>query len=208
MLIIKKLVLFLLFITFLLPAEEYLVTPTSRIITKLNVRDLPNGQIIGELHRGEYSELIEKIPFWYKVKLKSGKEGFVSKGYSKLVPLGSNSELKITYLHIGAGACAVVNCPASNKSILMDCGSWPGTVDSNFHHSEADISLKLKNIIGNNELSAVFSHGDIDHYNYVPFALANVQLKEIWLVGFSSFYTQKSFPKWLKDQQSGGSSYS
>lgn len=112
--------------------------------------------------------------------------------------------MEIHYLQNGAGTCAIVNCPAVNKSKLMDCGSSLGNNDTNFPYTESEIGLRLQTIIGDRELSAVFSHGDIDHYNYVPKALSGVQLSKIFLGEFSTYYVLADFDDWLVAQGAVG----
>ena len=56
---------FLLFSTY---SFSQLVTPSDRVTSRLNVRDMPSGNVIGSLEPGETAPLItDTIPYWYMI---------------------------------------------------------------------------------------------------------------------------------------------
>ena len=63
------------------------VIPNSRVTTHLNVREhsTVNSQIVGSLSPNESAELLDSVPYWYKIRLSNGQEGFVSKAWSQII---------------------------------------------------------------------------------------------------------------------------
>ena len=74
---------FLVFVPF---TFSQLVTPNHRVSSRLNVRDMPGGNIIGSLEPGESAPLItDAIASYYKILYEGTDTGYVHKGYSKVV---------------------------------------------------------------------------------------------------------------------------
>ena len=82
------------------------VTPSNRVSNYLNVREQPdvNSAIIGTLPTGQSAELIESIPYWYRIKLIDGSTGYVSKAWAVKIINGSaaSSETGKSDLIIGS----------------------------------------------------------------------------------------------------------
>ena len=68
-----------------LPAYADLVIPSDRVTSHLNVRQQPdvNSPILGKIRPDESAELLDSVPYWYKVMLDNGTQGFVSKAWAK-----------------------------------------------------------------------------------------------------------------------------
>lgn len=66
------------------PASADRIKPSGRVSSQLNVRELPNtdSSKVGRLLPGESAELMEDVPYWYKVRLDDGTVGYVSKAWS------------------------------------------------------------------------------------------------------------------------------
>lgn len=80
------LLVFFFFVSF---AFSQLVTPSHRVHTRLNVRDLPSsaGQIIGSLEPGETVPLLsENVPYWYMILFQSD-TAYVHKSWSEIINL-------------------------------------------------------------------------------------------------------------------------
>jgi hypothetical protein len=60
------------------------VTPSERVILRLNVRQAAqmDAPIVGHLLPGEQARLLGVVPYWYRVELPGGVQGFVSKAWS------------------------------------------------------------------------------------------------------------------------------
>jgi len=68
-----------------------LVTPSDRVISRLNVRDMPSGNMIGSLEPGETAPLItDTIPYWYMI-LYNANTGYVHKSWSEIIPIAKES---------------------------------------------------------------------------------------------------------------------
>jgi len=75
---------FLLFSAF---AISQSVTPNHRVSSYLNVRNLPSGNVIGNLQPGETASLItDTVPYWYMI-LYNADTGYVHKAWSKIIYL-------------------------------------------------------------------------------------------------------------------------
>ena len=76
---------------------QTVITPSDRVATRLNVREEPRGDsvIVGKLEKNETAELIEAVPYWYKIRLHDGVEGFVSKSWSDEVPATAPTDQRI-----------------------------------------------------------------------------------------------------------------
>ncbi|HSP88171.1 MAG TPA: SH3 domain-containing protein [Ignavibacteriaceae bacterium] len=62
------------------------VTPADRVTEKVTVRQNPDTQsgVAGFLFKGETADLLEDVPYWYKIKLNSQVIGYVSKAWTTL----------------------------------------------------------------------------------------------------------------------------
>jgi len=68
-------------------AHAALVTPSTRVTTRLNVRDGPSADntIVAHLQPGEEATFVASVPFWYKIRMPDGTPGFVAKSWSELI---------------------------------------------------------------------------------------------------------------------------
>ena len=64
------------------PNHQYVIAVKSDIIVK---EEPVNGKQVGLVERGEMCALIDSVDDWYKVSLCSGKEGYVSKEFSRVL---------------------------------------------------------------------------------------------------------------------------
>lgn len=78
-------------------AKADTVTPSDRVETRLRVRETAStdSAIVGFLDPGESAELSESVPRWYKIQLSDGTIGFVSKGWSNVIPASSAQPLRL-----------------------------------------------------------------------------------------------------------------
>jgi len=119
-----------------LPAgTQDLVTPSDRVSSHVNIRaeadeDAPE---IGQLEIGQALPLVGSAPRFYQVQLPAGQTGFVSKSFtttSRALVAREENELRVHFLNVGAGSCAVVKCPGSNAHVMIvDCGSTGATAN-------------------------------------------------------------------------------
>ena len=76
------------------------VTPNDRVESRLRVRASPSADpstpIVAFLEPGERAELLDDVPYWWQIRTSAGTEGFVSKGYARVIPaVGPASILRL-----------------------------------------------------------------------------------------------------------------
>ena len=76
----------------------------------------------------------------------------------------SSNDLEVHTLPIGQGDCNIFYCPNNEDAVLFDCGSISG-------HNDPRLSpefIKEMFLSKVKHLTIMLSHGDQDHYNYLP----------------------------------------
>jgi beta-lactamase superfamily II metal-dependent hydrolase len=201
------------FFSFEVAAET--VTPSDRVVNDIDVRVGTSvaSKSIALLKPGETAALLERVPRWYKVRLPDGREGYVSKSWSTILPDAPSTaalapkrvdDLRISFFNTGAGTCSIVECPGSNaRPIVVDCGSLSGSRD-NDALSDDDVKARFAEILGRYPApDLVLSHGDADHYNLIPNVLGGITVNEIWQGDALSSYS-KTLRDWIDEQVSRG----
>ena len=89
------------------------VIPSDRVTTGVNIREqaTSNRQSLGLLRPGEPLDYGGSEGRWRQVRLPDGRPGFVSKSWTtrqRGLATRDQDELRIDYLNIGGGSCAVV----------------------------------------------------------------------------------------------------
>ncbi|MEE4257048.1 MAG: endonuclease/exonuclease/phosphatase family protein, partial [Bacteroidales bacterium] len=84
-----RLLLFIAFLLFSALTYAQNVTPNNRVHTHLNVRDMPSGNVIGNLEPGETAPLLtDTVPYWYMI-LYNADTGYVHKSWSEIIQAGN-----------------------------------------------------------------------------------------------------------------------
>jgi competence protein ComEC len=185
------------------------VIPSSRVTSFVNIREAPDGDSNekGRLAVGESLPFVSSVPQWYEVRLADGTSGFVSRAWTTVtgaLAARQQDELRIHYLNIGAGSCAVVECPGPDAPpMIVDCGSSGGTASD---LTRDQTTTYIQTILAQNSTSfnVVVSHGDTDHYAYIPSALAGLTPQHIWQGGDDGDYSQNGFQNWVQTQEANG----
>lgn len=194
-------------------AQEHILTPSERVTRFVNVRVSPSAgsKTIKRLRLGESLPYVRSIPRWHEVKVDGDLTGFVSKSWTIIsppLPTESTELLRIHFLSVGAGTCTVVECPGANAPpMIIDCGSSAGSRGA--MALEQDKAQKvIHEILARHSVppNVILSHGDIDHYNWIPHVLDGITTQNIWQGGTTTSYGSGSFPKWLQAQRSEGAS--
>ncbi|MDH3280538.1 MAG: SH3 domain-containing protein [Gammaproteobacteria bacterium] len=183
------------------------VMPSGRVARHVNVRELPSydAREVGELAVGERATLLNAVPRWRKIRLSTGVEGFVSKAWTVVTPtrlVPAEERLSIRFLNVGAGACAVIECPGADAPVMFyDCGKE----DSRVGLSQADGQVLIDEILARRAVPAnvVISHPHEDHYNWIPSALENADIQSIWLGGERDRY-DAAISGWISDKENDG----
>ena len=102
-------------------------------------------------------------------------------------------DLRIHSLNVGAGSCHVIECPGNTSPILYDCGrtgrSFPDMTDDSAINYVTGILDQY-----DEEPIVIISHGDSDHYRYVPRIMQGRIAQTVWFGGLRTDY-----PAWLRD---------
>ena len=192
-------------------ADADLVVPSERVVQFVDVRIEPQtgAASITQLRVGQSATLIESVPFWYQVELPSGQKGFVSKAWTRVVQVlapKAPEDLRVHFLNVGPGTCTVVECPGTEKSVMIiDCGShWQFKTKTG--QTAEQMKEKIIPMVSNpaTRPTLILSHGDFDHYTYLPTVFDEIQMGHIWQGGSSDSYGSKGFPAWLAKQAQGG----
>lgn len=174
------------------------VVPTDRVTTKVNVRKTneSDSPIVGALRPGDSAQYLEEEPGRYRIKLSNGTEGYVSKGWTRLVAAGAaaagGGQLRFTFIDVGQGDSTLIECP-NGRHILVDAGS---TTDP----QEEEIRAYLLDRLGEDQPvidTLVITHPDKDHYNLIPDLLEDIEIGHLYRVGAVKDYTSKDFKTWL-----------
>ena len=175
------------------------VTPSDRVTSFVKVRTSPTddkGKNSGKtLEKGKTAELIGERPHWFHIRLDDGFEGFVSKGWSRVIPKQKGPtppDLEIHFIDIGQGDSTLVVCP-NKKTILVDSGSLPPVrIDTVRDYILRKLDRHERKID-----TLVITHPDRDHYNLLPDVLHQIPITRLLMVGEQLDYSSR-FQKWLR----------
>ena len=163
-------------------AEE--VTPRPEATNGVIARDAPSsaeGIRVGKLSPGQSATILESVPYWYKVLLPDGVQGFVSKRWVRAIAETESSEdtFALHIVDVGVGDGFVLD--AGDKEIVVDGGMSPKT----FREYVVKANLLQSPI----EL-AVVTHADSDHWKGMEGLLGLKQpqrtfaVQEFWEPGY------------------------
>ncbi len=158
------------------------VVPSDDVVSHLNVRAeaTTDSPVVGELAPGERAAYLGAVPYWYRVRLPDGTEGFVSKRWSELVTAPAEVAFQIHFLDVGTGDSAIVD--VGENEIVID-----GGMDRDVLH---DYAASHDIIDGPVEL-VVLTHGDKDHWyglsrflGFTDDATEPREIREFWEPGY------------------------
>ena len=119
-------------------------------------------------------------------------------------PTREADELRIHFLNVGAGNCAIVECPGPDAPpMVVDCGTLSRTA-SDMTRTQA--RTYIQGVLDDSDFqpNVVLSHGHTDHYGWIATVLGNLQVDTIWLGGTPDRYSLRGFPDWRDEQEMGG----
>src|SRR5881296_1682040 len=111
------------------------------------------------------------------------------------LPQRQPNQLRIHFLNVGAGSCAIVECPGA-PPMIVDCGSSGGSNDDLTAEDAADYIGKLLRQ-NQSRPNVVLSHPDRDHYSYIASSLGKIPVGNIWEGGIQAEYSQYGYPDWM-----------
>lgn len=139
--------------------------PNERVVAGLNVRAEPNSnaQVVAVLRQGDRVTQIGSVPFWYRVRLENGSEGWAAKAYLQAAASGPTpgatvvgidlAKLRIHFIDVGVG-----------DAILIDYGDREVFIDGGMGINTAWKYVTDRNLIQNPIELVVVTHGDTDHW--------------------------------------------
>jgi len=182
------------------PAAAAQVTTAPFVTRGVHVRAQPRGApspIVGSLAPGARVELLESVPYYYRVRLPDGRTGYVSKRYTDEAPsaafaAAAAAPLRLHFIDVGQGDSTLVECP-NGQTLLIDAGSTSG-------RSPDEVQQYISRVLqphGGDLDTLIVSHPDADHYNLIPEVLHDVSVGRAWFVGIADDYDGEVF-RWLQ----------
>lgn len=158
------------------------ITTSPDVTRGVRVREQPRGApaaVVGSMRPGDRVELLEVVPYYYKVRLTNGAVGYVSKRYTDAVASPPTSlaavPLKLHFIDVGQGYSTLIECP-NGSTVLIDMGSTSG-------HSPDEVQDYLIDVLGahgGDIDTLIISHPDEDHYNLISDVLTDVAVGQAW----------------------------
>jgi beta-lactamase superfamily II metal-dependent hydrolase len=175
------------------------IAPSERVRSSVVVREEPLGppsRPVGALRPGERAEMLESVPYFYRVRLANGAEGYVRKSWTvRVTPaeaLTAARPLAIHFMDVGQGDGTLIVCP-NGSTILIDSGSLSGrSPDEIREYLWAQIEP-----VGGDIDYLIVSHPDADHYNLLPEVLDEISIGQAWYVADRADYADKELFDWL-----------
>jgi beta-lactamase superfamily II metal-dependent hydrolase len=185
------------------------VVPTDRVASFVKVRSAPStdSMEVGRLNVGESARLLRSVPRWFEIQLADGTRGFVAKSFTTITQALAprrEDELRIHFLNVGTGSCAIVECPGSGApTMIVDCGALSAGPNG---MSGAEVRAYFQNLVADDATDplVVLSHADVDHFSHVAEVVGNTPVAQIWQGGDPAEYASDGFPAWLAAQRKGG----
>ena len=111
-------------------------------------------------------------------------------------------EIRIHSLNVGAGSCHVVECPGNTAPILYDCGR---TSRSDPDMTGEEVVNYANGIFNQYEAApiVIVSHGDRDHYRYIPSVMGDRIASAVWFGGRRGGYSSE-MRDWFGYQDDNG----
>lgn len=168
------------------------VVPSDRVVNAVNVRPTPSSPtVISQVHPGESVTYLGEEGHWYHIQLSDGREGYVHKAWTRVIPATASTTLELHFIDVGQGDSTLIVCP-DGETILIDAGSSSGSaVDPIRDYLLAQLDRRERRID-----HLIITHPDIDHYNLLPEVLREVPVGHVYRVGELTDYTT-AFQHWL-----------
>jgi beta-lactamase superfamily II metal-dependent hydrolase len=112
------------------------------------------------------------------------------------------NDIRVHSLNVGAGSCHIIECPGNTAPILYDCGR---TTRSDPDMTDAEVISYVRNVLEKYEAPpiVIVSHGDADHYRYVPAIMNGRLASTVWYGGLLADYPNE-LQQWFATQEKGG----
>lgn len=113
---------------------------------------------------------------------------------------GQTDPFRVHALNIGAGTCALLECPNSDDVVVYDCGQMaPSDTDL----TADQIRDYYNAVAGDDNPTVVLSHPDRDHVNRISPMLGDHTAESVWFGGELGDY-RDTIAEWLEAQDANG----
>jgi len=181
------------------------VTPTNAVTTRVVVRETASSQSnqVGSLRPGDQAELLGEVPNWYRVRLSSNVEGFVSKRWTHLVSSGSpipptaTASFTIDVVDVGTGLAVLVR--GQDFTLVYDAGSNDDTARGASNRMFAYMKAVAPSLTTIDRL--MLSHPHKEHVELVPDLFPAYQVRHVWESGrLNPICGYRAFLKAINDE--------
>lgn len=182
------------------PAAATDVVPSSRVVRWVNIRTAPDSAspAIGRLAPGEQVELIEVVPAWYVVRLPDGRQGYVSRAWTRLVDEASAQPAYFVHL-IDVGTGLAVFVEGQGFTLLYDAGSNDDIARGEGNRVVAYLS-KVRPTLSKID-HVVLSHPHKDHVELMPDVLRAYEVGDVWDSGrTNAICSYRAFLRLIRDR--------
>lgn len=162
------------------------VTPSDRVRRNVVVRTEPTTASLplDRLLPGDQVELQDEVPGWYRIRLPSGQEGFVSKAWTVLVdtdalPAGPNGPYRVHVIDVGTGLAIFAEGPGF--ALLYDAGSQDDLADGPDNRVVAYIKAVRPDLRVLDHV--ILSHPHKDHLELMPDVFDAYEIRNVWESG-------------------------
>jgi beta-lactamase superfamily II metal-dependent hydrolase len=163
------------------PAAADAVTPVEEVTTAVAVRATASSQSaqLGSLRPGEIAELLGSVPFWHRVQLAGGVQGFVSKRWTRVIPSGPpppESVFTMDVVDVGTGLAIIVRGP--DFTLVYDGGSNDDLARGPANRFLAHIRAVAPSLAVIDHI--VLSHPHRDHVELLPDLFTAYRIRQVW----------------------------
>jgi len=184
-------------------AAQTTVVPSDRVVTgvSLRVSATTGSYRIGLLRPGESAIFLGEVPGWYHVEHPTLGQGFVSKGWTRLVADPGDTAtatFDVYAVDVATGLAILVRGP--DFTLVYDAGSNDDLAGDRFGAFLNEVAPGLTTID-----HLVISHAHRDHISMLPDLLAAVQVANIWDSGV--MYASCTYQELLEAIATEGAQY-
>lgn len=138
------------------------VTPIDEVRSGVLVRELPatgDTPVLGSLRPGDRADVLESVPSWFKIRLASGTEGFVSKRWVRVIaatPVGPSAlgvPFRLHMVDVGVG-----------DALILDTGDVEVLIDGGMHATPLREYVAATQVIQDPIELLIVTHADSDHW--------------------------------------------
>jgi beta-lactamase superfamily II metal-dependent hydrolase len=186
----------------LAPAHADQIVPSDRVVTRVIVREAPNGAAarIGALAPGQSLPLVSELRGYYRVRLPDGREGYVSRAWTDRVlsdaiesaPLHADvADYVVHVVDVGTGLAVVVR--GRDFTLIYDGGSNDDIATGADNRLTAYLAHVLPDVT---EIDAlILSHPHRDHVELLEDVLLQYDVRSVWDSG--RFYANCGYRRFL-----------